>query len=165
MTKYPFSYPTGNKEYPRRELMKDSRGVSYIGFVYDAKGKPLLDNWYKKIQKSSDSSNVRLLLERAVETDNTDILNQRRKVSADLSGMPDNLLDVLNSFQGVKNYFEHLPVEVKKDFNNNVYDFIKRQGKISDNLISYYKSINKTPLNPIKSDDDKIDDNDVNGGN
>lgn len=162
--KYDFSYPTGYKRYPKRELKKDKdTGLSYIGFVRNSKGDNVFDDWYESIQKPADTCNVRLLLERAVQTDNTAILNQRDKVSADLSGLPDNLLDVLNQFQDVKNYFEQLPVEVKKDFSNNVYDFVKRQGKISDSLRSYYDSINKNKLvEPIVNEDSKKKDGDSN---
>lgn len=160
-SKYPFSYPTGNKTYPKREIKVDKNGVSYIGFVTNAKGDYVYDDWYEKIQKPKDSCNVRLLLERAVQSDNTAIFNQRDKVSADLSGLPNNLLDVMNQFQGVKNYFEGLPVEIKKDFNNNVYDFVKRQGKFSDALVNYYKSIQKTPVEPIKYDNKKEGDDNV----
>ena len=164
--KYSFSYPVGCKSYPKRELKTDNTGVQYIGFVINAKGDYIYDDWYEKIQKPKDSTNVRLLLERAVQSDNTAILNQRNKVSADLSGLPNNLLDVMNQFQGVKNYFEQLPVEIKKDFNNNVYDFVKRQGKISDSLVDYYKTLKKTPVEPIKKEDKKEDNkDDTNGGN
>lgn len=149
VNKYPFSHPTGKKSYPKRELKTDKTGVTFIGFVTNVKGDYIYDDWYEKIQKPKDSCNVRVLLERAVQSDNTALLNQRDKVSADLAGLPNNLLDVMNQFQGVKNYFESLPVEVKKDFNNNVYEFVKRQGKYSDELINYYKSIQKTPVDSV----------------
>lgn len=159
-----FCHPSGFKQYPKRELKRDKTGLTYIGYVVNVKGEKMYDNWYEKIQKPVDSCNVRLLLERAVQSDNTAILNQRQKVSADLSGLPDNLLDVLNDFQSVKNYFESLPVDVKRDFGNNVYDFVKRQGKISDNLVRYYDSIKKSnaikePIKePIKNNDERGDD-------
>lgn len=156
MSKYIFSHPTGTKKIPKREIKKDSNGVKYIGYVVDVKGKPLYDDWYGKIQKSSDSCNVRLLLERAVQSDNTAILNQRKKVSADLSGVPDNLLDVLNTFQSVKNYFEQLPVEIKKDFSNNPYEFIKRSGKVSSEFEKLYKNSVK-PVEDEKANDIKKD--------
>lgn len=158
-----YAYPTGQRSYPVRELKKDKdTGLTYIGFVHDSKGKNIMDNWYEKIQKPADSCNVRILLERAVVSDNTAILNQRQKVSADLSGLPDNLLDVMNQFQGVKNYFDQLPVDIKKDFGNNVYEFVKRQGKLSDSAREYIQSLNKSKLvEPIvdpKKDDKKGDD-------
>lgn len=154
-----YAYPTGYKSYPLRELKKDKdTGLTYVGYVHDAKGKNVMDQWYDKIQKPADSCNVRILLERAVATDNTAILNQRQKISADLAGLPDNLLDVLNQFQGVKNYFEKLPVEIKKDFNNNVYDFVKRQGKLSDSARDYIQSINNSklvePIVEVKKNDE-----------
>lgn len=115
ISKYSFSYPVGCKRYPKRELVSDKKtGLNYIGFVVDAKGEFVYDDWYEMIQKPKDSCNIRTLLERAVNSDNTAILNQREKISADLAGLPDNLLDVMNDFQVVKNYFEGLPIEVKK---------------------------------------------------
>lgn len=157
INKYSFSHPSGSKTYPKRELKTDSTGVTYIGYVVNTKGENMMDDWYEKIQKPKDSTNVRLLLERAVQSDNTAILNQREKVSADLSGLPDNLLDVMNQFQGVKNYFDNLPVEVKKDFGNNPYEFIKRQGKFSDELVKYYDTLKKTPVESIFNEEKKVE--------
>ena len=136
-----FYFPIGQKCYPKRELKIDNTGRHYIGYVIDSEtNKPVMDSWYEDIQKAERSCDIRVLFENAVKNDNMDLLKVRQKVSADVSEMANNLLDLLNNMKSIENYFNSLPVEIKKDFNNNYLEFIKRNGQFSQSFIENSKA-------------------------
>lgn len=80
-------------------------------------------NLYNEIQSHSDSCDINLLISRFMSGE-TDVFERVKGFYADVSDIPDNYSEILNNQLKAEDFFNHLPVDVKKRFNNSFNEFI-----------------------------------------
>lgn len=97
------------------------------------------ENLYEYINSFADSVNINVLLARFANGDKEALL-QRAGAYIDISALPTNINDFIKLSRDAENLFNTLPVEVKKEFNNNVVEFISTIGDPSWN-----EKMNKSP--------------------
>lgn len=88
--------------------------------IVEEKGK---ENLYAYINSFADSVDINVLLARFANGDKNALL-QRAADFIDISGIPTNIADLLNLVNDGKRFFDSLPVDVKKAFDNNFNKFI-----------------------------------------
>lgn len=84
-------------------------------------------NIYEKIQASKDETLVYNILDRFNAGDVT-ALNQRKGSYGDFTAMPKTLAEAQQSLIDAENYFNSLPLEVRKEFNHSVTEFLASAG-------------------------------------
>lgn len=94
------------------------------------------ENLYDYIQSHAQSVDIHVILERFASGE-TDVLSQIQGFYADASNMPKTYAEVLNAVIAGEQAFDHLPIEVKQQFDNSFAvwmaamdqpDFAKRMG-------------------------------------
>lgn len=78
---------------------------------------------YAKIQEALEPSKIQNIIRRFVEGDPT-ALQQRAGIYADISKMPNNLIEAHKKIEEVKDAFEKLPAKVKEQFGSNPIQFM-----------------------------------------
>lgn len=92
----------------------------YGNIVVEEEGKI---NFYAYINSFADSVDINVLLARFANGDKNALL-QRAADYIDISRIPNNIADLLNLVNDGKRFFDSLPVDVKKAFDNNFNKFI-----------------------------------------
>lgn len=105
-------------------------------------------NLYAYINSFAESVDINLLLARFVAGDK-EALMQRAGEYLDLSNVPSNLNDYIEFQRSTEALFNTLPVEVKKQFGNNVVNFLSQVGEPSWNNIM---NTSKDQINKEKDD-------------
>jgi len=85
-------------------------------------------NIYEKIQASKDETLVYNILDRFNAGD-VNALNQRQGTYGDFTDMPRTLAEAQQALIDAENYFYTLPLDVRKEFNHSVSDFLASAGK------------------------------------
>lgn len=97
------------------------------------------ENLYDYIQSHAQSVDIHVILERFASGE-TDVLSQIQGFYADASNMPRTYAEVLNAVIAGEQAFDHLPIEVKQQFDNSFSvwmaamdqpDFAARMGLVS----------------------------------
>lgn len=122
-------------------------GTPYIPeyeYSLDKGGKKMLvkkdtvDNIYERIQAERDSCDINKLMERFALGD-TEALNINKGFYLDTREMPSSYFEVLKLGLEAQNYFEGLPVDLKKEFDNSYSVFFTEMGsKEFDEKINKY---------------------------
>lgn len=96
-------------------------------------------NIYEKIQAGKDDCLVYNIIERFKNGD-IDALNQRQGQYADITKEPKTLVEYQQSYIDAENYFNSLPLEVRRQFDHNVTDFLQTaiNGKLAERH-AYFK--------------------------
>ena len=118
-TQYDRERVTSNEGCPVKEVF-EGRIDKYGNIVVEKKGEKDL---YAYINSFADSVDINVLLARFANGDKNALL-QRAADYFDISNIPTNIADLLNLVNDGKRFFESLPVEVKKAFDNNFNKFI-----------------------------------------
>ena len=84
-------------------------------------------NIYEKIQASKDETLVYNILERFNAGD-ISALQQRKGQYGDFTDMPKTLVEAQQTLIDAENYFYSLPLEVRKEFNHSVSEFLYSAG-------------------------------------
>ena len=92
----------------------------YGNMVVESKGD---FNLYAYINSFADSVDINVLLARFANGDKNALI-QRAADYLDITNIPSNIADMLNLVNDGKRLFDSLPVEVKKQFDNNFNKFI-----------------------------------------
>lgn len=97
--------------------------------AYDKAGRPLLEkigekNIVEMINSNKDNANYEKLIKKFQATGDISFLNGKQGFYADMTGVPDNLIEAYNSIEKAKFIFEQLPAEARKEYNNSVTEFI-----------------------------------------
>lgn len=97
-------------------------------------------NIYEKIQASRDETLVYNILDRFNNGD-VNALNQRQGTYGDFTDMPKTLAEAQQALIDAENYFYSLPLDVRKEFNHSVSDFLAcaSQNKLSERS-QYFKA-------------------------
>lgn len=82
---------------------------------------------YDEIQSYKDSCDVNKLIERYRRGD-TSALQARAVQFIDATQFPETYAEMLNTVIQAENFFSELPVDIKKQFDNNYYKFIASIG-------------------------------------
>lgn len=86
------------------------------------------DDLYSYIQSFADSCDINVLIARFKAGDEN-ALNQKLASFIDATNIPNNYAELLNMINDSTMLFDSLPSEIKKNFNNNVNEFIMSVGK------------------------------------
>lgn len=84
-------------------------------------------NIYEKIQVSKDETLVYNILDRFNAGD-INALNQRKGSYGDFTNAPKTLAEAQQTLINAENYFYSLPLEVRKEFNHSVSEFLHSAG-------------------------------------
>ena len=101
--------------------------------------KDTVDNIYERIQAERDSCDINKLMERFALGD-TEALNINKGFYLDTRKLPKSYFEVLKLGIEAENYFEGLPVDLKKEFDNSYSVFFT---EMSDNLDMFEKKVAK----------------------
>lgn len=85
-------------------------------------------NLYEKIQASKDETLVYNILDKFNAGD-VSVLQQRRGTYGDFTDMPETLVEAQQTLIDAENYFYSLPLEVRKEFNHSVSEFLSSASK------------------------------------
>lgn len=83
---------------------------------------------YAKIVSHMDEVDLEMLLARC-DAEGYEILNKRDAISGDVTLQPKSLLEAAQILQDQENTFNHLPLEVRKEFNYNFNEYIAEASK------------------------------------
>lgn len=97
--------------------------------AYDKAGRPLLEkigekNIVEMIASNKDNANYEKLIRKFQATGDISFLNNKQGFYADMTGVPENLIDAYNSIEKAKFIFEQLPADTRAEYNNSVTEFI-----------------------------------------
>ena len=97
-------------------------------------------NLYAKIQASKDDTLIYNILDRFTAGD-VSVLQKHQGYYADLTDMPKTLAEAQQSLITAENYFNSLPLDVRKEFNHSFSEFLASAsaGKLAERH-SYFKS-------------------------
>ncbi len=97
-------------------------------------------NIYEKIQASKDETLVYNILDRFKAGD-VSVLNQRQGTYGDFTEMPKTLAEAQQTLIDAENYFYSLPLDVRKEFNHSVSEFLHcaGDGKLAEKH-AYFKA-------------------------
>ena len=97
-------------------------------------------NIYEKIQASKDETLVYNILDRFNAGD-VSVLNQRKGEYGDFTNAPKTLVEAQQALINAENYFYALPLEVRKEFNHSVSEFLHvvGNGKLAERH-QYFKA-------------------------
>ena len=76
-------------------------------------------NAYELIQSHRDAVDLQTILKKYQQTGDESLLNQVQKVFADVTNAPKNLADAYALIQNGIEQFKNLPLDVRKEYNNN----------------------------------------------
>lgn len=122
----------GNPFIPEYEYSLDKDGKKQLV------KKDTVDNIYERIQAERDSCDINKLMERFALGD-TEALNINKGFYLDTREMPKSYFEVLKLGLEAQNYFEGLPVDLKKEFDNSYSVFFTEMGskEFEDKISSY----------------------------
>lgn len=97
--------------------------------AYDKAGRPVLEeigtkNIVEMINSNKDNANYEKLIKKFKVTGDISFLNGKQGFYADMTGVPDNLIDAYNSIEKAKFIFETLDAETRAEYKNSVTEFI-----------------------------------------
>lgn len=98
----------------------------------DSKGNRIIvkkdqENLYASIQSYADQCDINYILTRYMDGDETVLLKKVGEFM-DTTNIPDNISDLFNLTVEANDIFNHLPIDVKEKFGNNVYNFASNMG-------------------------------------
>lgn len=116
----------------RIESNPGSRVVDVMAPVVDDDGRITLvvagkHDLYSEIQSHRDSVDIHLILQRYKNGDLT-ALNQRAGSFMDISDMPANYHELINTITATRQYFDALDPEVRKKFDDDFGNFVESFG-------------------------------------
>lgn len=83
---------------------------------------------YDYIQSHADSVDIHKILERCSMENDYSYLNRMPSDFMDVTDMPRNLAEAYSAVQDAKNYFNRMPIDIKKEYNNSFGEFITDLG-------------------------------------
>lgn len=81
------------------------------------------EDLYGYIQSHAESVDIHVILERFAAGD-TDVLSRTQGFYADITGLPKTYSEVLNAVLAGEQAFDHLPIEIKQQFNNSFAEWM-----------------------------------------
>lgn len=102
-------------------------------------------DFYDYIQSHADSVDINKIIARCVNTGDFSELNVMPSRFMDTVGMPKTLAEAHVMIKDAENYFNHLPTDIKKQYNNNFTEFIQDIGT------SHFENVVKSFVDSVKS--------------
>lgn len=107
-------------------------------------------NIYDRIQAAHAATQIYNILERYEQTQDPGLLQKKMGEYTDVTNAPKNLAEAHRRIQAIEKTFETLPLEMRKEFNHDAGQFIKRVG---NGDVQAYEIIRKFTNNDAKSPD------------
>lgn len=85
-------------------------------------------NVYAKIQAEAEGTKIENILAKALQTGDTSILQKAQTQFADLTEMPENIFEAQLKIKEAEKTFAELPLEIRKEYNNNFNEYLKDAG-------------------------------------
>lgn len=108
--------------------------------VVEKKGE---ENLYDYIQSFKDSVDINVVLKKFAAGDESALM-QREGLYTDIVDMPTNLNEFVEFSRNAQQLFDSLPIETKKQYNNNVFNFME-----AVNTGEFFKEKEKEILEPL----------------
>lgn len=108
---------------------------------------------YEYIQSHADSVDIHKILERCAMIQDYSILNRMPADFMDVTEMPKNLAQAHAAVKDAENYFMHLPLSMRQEYDNSFTNFLQDLG--SDHFMKVCKDFVdglKTPDIEVKED-------------
>ena len=128
-TKPLFKTPYGERE--RNHVPSGDGIMENYAYEIDKFGRKVLvktgeTNLYEKIQENLEETKIENILKRSSIGDMTDF--RPDGIYADLSNMPNNMIEARQAIQKMENMWATLPNEVKEKYNYDVGEFVAASG-------------------------------------
>lgn len=137
--KYDISSVTGSSEEPIYSAYYNEKGTLELEVVG-------VRDVYSEIQSHADSVDINKILKRFAMGE-TDVLEQVQGFYDDVSSMPKTYQEVLNCVIDAEQFFNKLPVEEKKKFNNSFSEFMVASG--NPDFLSNFSADPQAPAEEI----------------
>jgi hypothetical protein len=125
--------PTTSKFEPEYKEILNAQGKKFLKKVGET-------NVYEKIQAGKDSATLENLINKYKIKINDENLTKLDETITDLTNIPTNLVEALNTIDEARATYENSPTEIKKVFNNNFTEFLAgSQNGTLESLIKQYK--------------------------
>lgn len=113
-------------------------------------------NIYDEIQSHAESVNIETIMQRYQVEGDPAILNQKQGVYMDITEVPTTFAEVQGIIIAESNRFNQLPLEIRKEFNYSVEEYIASIG--TDRFDKFMNSQKEEPIKeePIKKEE-KVD--------
>ncbi len=122
-----FFSSSGSSVVPEYQLSIDDKGVRSLKVVGQK-------DLYAEIQSHKESCDIHNILMRYANGD-ASVLNQRLGYFADTTMFPKSYAEMYQRVVDGENFFNGLPVEIRKEFNFNPVEFFSQMGTDSFNAI------------------------------
>lgn len=136
--------PSGFAEQPVFMEKLDEDGNMHLEVVS-------MTNVYEKIQASKDATNVNNIVRRLGGIDMVAQAYPNKGQFIDVVGMPTSLIEAEKVLSNFENQFKALSPEVRKQFNNNPFEFVAYADAIMSGKIKL-ESENKTPTPVVEKE-------------
>lgn len=104
---------------------------------------------FQEIQSHAESVDINNILLRYSRGD-VDVLSRVKGFFADVSDLPKNYRDVLNSVEKAKEFFYSLPVEEKQKFNNSYTEFLVSLDDPEKFMDRFVEPVNDSSTDDVK---------------
>ena len=117
-----------------KEIIPSGDGIETIWeYRVDDYGRKVLTkvgkkDLYQEIQASLEETKIENVLARAMAGEN---VFRPEGIYADLTEMPNNLIEARQAIQNLENTWNKLPTEIKNKYNNSIEDYINASGSES----------------------------------
>lgn len=139
--------------YDRQRIYSNGGNPIHVlyGAIVDKQGNISLErkgseNLYDYIQSFADSTDINILISKFCNGDEQ-ALKQRVGAYMDITNMPTNFAEVLETVKKGEELFYNLPLEVRNRFNNNLNQFIADIGSNS-----WYEKIQAQKTEEVKDE-------------
>lgn len=104
-------------------------------------------NVYEKIQASLEATKVENIIKRyTMNPANVELLNRRVAIYADISDVPENMIDAYNTIEQAKDHFAGEDTKIKEAFNNSFTEYLAgaMNGKLAE-VLGLNKKVETAP--------------------
>lgn len=95
---------------------------------------------YEEIQAWKCTCDMSAIMERYIRTGDSSILNQRAGFYADVTSLPKNYVELANTLRDADNFFNALPIDIKKKYDMNPAIFYANNDNVMEVVHAHFAS-------------------------
>lgn len=97
---------------------------------------------YEEIQAWKATTDMSAIMERYIRTGDSSILNQRACFYGDVTALPKNYVELANTLREADNFFNALPIELKKEYDMNPAVFYANVNDVVGVVSEHFGKVN-----------------------
>lgn len=101
---------------------------------------------YEGIQAWKNTTDMSAIMERYIRTGDSSILQQRAGFYADVTALPKNYVELANTLRDADNFFNALPIEIKKQYDMNPAIFYANEDNVMEVVNGYFRKASEAPI-------------------